>query len=344
MADPAGPAAPNPVLVEAERGGFVERAHRGAVAVADASGAIVLAFGDAARRILPRSSIKLLQALPLVESGAADAARLDARRLALACASHQGSARHAGLVAAWLADLGLSAADLECGPQPPSDAATRAALRAAGERPSALHNNCSGKHAGFLTLARRLGAPTAGYVGVDHPVQRAVAEAFAEATGEAAPLGWAVDGCSAPNFAASLAAVARAMARVARPEAGCGAGVRARAAARLRDAMAAHPFEVAGEGRDCTELIEAAAGGVVVKTGAEGCFTGILPGPGLGFAVKIDDGDGVAAASVAAALLVRLGAADARDPRVARRLAPEIRNRRDILVGRVAPTAILRSG
>jgi L-asparaginase II len=336
MADAADPA-----LVEARRGDFVERVHRGAAAVADASGAVVLALGDVDRRILPRSSIKLLQALPLIESGAADAARLDDRRLALACASHQGSARHASQVADWLGEMGLSAGDLECGPQPPSDGATRAALRAAGERPSALHNNCSGKHAGFLTLARRLRAPTAGYVGFDHPVQRAVAEAFAEATDEAAPLGWAVDGCSAPNFAASLAGIARAMARVARPETGFGAGVRARAAARLRDAMAAHPFEVAGEGRACTDLIEACAGRAVVKTGAEGCFTGILTDRGLGFAVKIDDGDGEAAACVAAALLVRFGAADARDPRVARRLSPEIRNRRDILVGRVAPTAIL---
>ncbi|TVQ55208.1 MAG: asparaginase [Rhodobacteraceae bacterium] len=332
--------AADPVLVQATRGAFVERSHRGAYAVAEVSGDVVAAAGDVDRLFLPRSSVKLLQALPLVESGAADAFRLDPRRLALACASHQGSATHASAVAEWLAALDLGEPDLMCGPQVSSDAATRAAMRAAGEGPRQLHNNCSGKHAGFLTLARHLSAPTADYIAVDHPVQRAAAEAFAEATGAAEPLAWAVDGCSAPNFACSLRGLAHAMARVARPHEGF-RGVRATAAARLRDAMAAHPFDVAGEGRACTALIEACASRAVVKTGAEGAFTAILPERGLGIALKIADGDTRAAECAMAALLVRFGALDPAHPAAVRYLTPALRNRRDVVTGSIRPTATL---
>ena len=330
----------NPVLVEETRGDFVECVHRGAFAVVATSGVVEAAAGEVDRAILPRSSVKLLQALPLVESGAAEALRLDDRRLALACASHQGSATHAALAAEWLAALGLGERDLICGPQIPNDRETRNALRESGAPPSQLHNNCSGKHTGFLALARHMGAPTADYVAIDHPVQRAAAEAFAEATGADAPLGWAVDGCSAPNFAAPLRALAWAFARVARPDEGF-SGLRAAAARRLRDAMAAHPFEIAGAGRACTELTGAAAGRAVVKTGAEGCFTAALPEAGLGIALKIDDGDTAAAECAMAALLVRYGALDPDDPSVARRMAPVLRNRRDIATGARRATVVL---
>lgn len=329
--------AADPVLAELVRGDFVECRHRGAWAVCAPSGEVVDEAGDTARRFLPRSAIKLFQALPMVESGAADARRLDDRRLALACASHQGSEAHAGLAARWLAEMGLGEGDLMCGPQEPSDGPTRRALRARGERGCQLHNNCSGKHVGFLTQALHLRAPTEGYVERDHPVQRAAAEAFAEATGEDQPLGWAVDGCSAPNFAVSLRRLAAACARVARPEEGFGPGVRARAAARLRDAMMAHPFEVAGDGRGDTELMQAAGGRAAMKGGAEGAYVAYLPQAGLGVALKIDDGDGDAAACAMAALLVRYGALDAGDPRVLRRMRPEMRNRRDLLVGGLRP-------
>lgn len=332
-----------PVLVEARRGDFVERAHRGAVAVVAPSGEVVAACGEIERAFLPRSAIKLLQALPLVESGAADAAGLGPRELALACASHQGSARHAGAVSAWLAGLGLGEADLECGAQIPNDRDTRNALRAAGIAPSQLHNNCSGKHAGFLTLARRLGAATRGYVGRDHAVQRAVAAAFAESTGAAPPLGWAVDGCCAPNFAASLRQIAHAMARAARPDQGFGPGARAQAAHRLVEAMMAHPFEVAGAGRACTAMIRAARGRAVVKTGAEGCFTAILPQAGLGIALKMEDGVTEAAEQAMAALLERFGAVTQGDPALAGWRAPMIRNRRGAIVGRRGVTVALTS-
>lgn len=333
---------PNPVLVESSRGGHVEKAHRGAIAVVSPSGAVDFALGDIARRFLPRSSCKILQALPLVESGAADAHRLDSRRLALACASHQGADMHAHEVTRWLGDIGLSEADLMCGPQIPDDKTARHALRAAGAAPDQTRNNCSGKHAGFLTLATHIGAGAANYVDPAHGAMRAVTDAYAETTGSDPEWGYGVDGCSAPNYMATITGLARAMAAIARPGESFGAGVRAAAAARLRDAMATYPELVAGEGRACTDLIRACEGRAVVKTGADGAFTAILIDRGLGVAIKIDDGDTAAAGAAMAAVLARYGAVDPKDPRVARHLAPEIRNRRDLLVGEtrvVAPVA-----
>ncbi len=317
-------------LVGIWRGGRVESRPRGHAVVATAGGEVVAAWGDPAAVIYPRSSCKMLQALPLLESGAA--AGLSPERLALACASHQGAEIHVGRVARWLADLGLGEADLRCGPQVPDDAPERHRLRDAGEAPCQLHNNCSGKHAGFLMLGRHLRAGP-DYVEIDHPVQRAVRAAFEDMTGETSP-GWGIDGCSAPNFACTVAGLAGAMARMADP-AGLGR-TRAEAARALVDAMRAHPLLVAGAGRACTELMEAMQGQVAIKTGAEGVFVAILPGRGLGVALKIEDGATRASECAIAALLVRLGALDSADPAVARRLAPPIETRRGLVVGGVA--------
>jgi L-asparaginase II len=321
------------VLVELWRGAVLEGRHRGHAVVADARGAVVAAWGDPGAVILPRSSCKMLQALPLVESGAADAAGLGPAELALACASHSGAAVHVGRVARWLAGLGLGEADLRCGAQVPGDRAERHRLQAAAAPPSQLHNNCSGKHAGFLTLARHLGAGP-DYVAVDHPVQRAVRAAFEAMTGAPSP-GWGVDGCAAPNFATTVRGLAAAMARMGSPAAEGPA--RAAAARRLVAAMAAEPVLVAGEGRACTELIAAMRGRAVVKTGAEGVFTGILPDRGLGLAVKVEDGATRAAECAVAALLVRLRAIAAEHPMAAKRLNPPVLNRREAVVGAIRP-------
>ncbi|MGB0852332.1 MAG: asparaginase [Pikeienuella sp.] len=329
----------NPILVERMRAGYRERAHSGRFAIVDRSGTVVMAMGNIEEPFLPRSSCKILQAMPMMESGAG--AHLSQQRLALSCASHQGSAFHAETAEAWLAEMGLSEADLECGAQPPSDAETRHALRDAGRAPCQLHNNCSGKHTAMLRQAVHIGAPTAGYSGIDHPVQRAIAQATAEMAGEDLH-GHAIDGCSAPNFAISLTGLARAMAKIASAETSL-EGARRDGAIRLRDAMAAHPFEVAGEGRACTDLMRAGGGDVVVKTGAEGAFTAILPGLGLGIAVKIDDGNTEAATVATTAALVALGALDASDPRVSRWLTPKEINRRGTVCGGSEAVAALRS-
>ena len=303
-------------MVEMWRGGMLESSHLGHAVICDAAGQIVEAWGDPEAVILPRSACKMVQALPLVESGAFDAAGLSARQMAFACASHHGAALHTGMAAGWLAGLGLGEADLRCGAHEPSDRDERNRLIRAHAAPCQLHNNCSGKHSGFLTLNRHLGGG-AEYVEVDHPVQRAVKAAFVEVTGEASP-GHGIDGCSAPNFATSLHGLARAMGRFA---AATGAGdSRDRAMHRLTRAMAAHPELVAGEGGACTELMRAMGGRVTIKGGAEGVYVAILPKERLGIALKMLDGAERAKDAAIAALLVRLGVLEAGHPATRKRL------------------------
>lgn len=298
-------------LVELWRGGLREGTHRGHIVVCDNRG-VTESWGDPAAVIFPRSSCKMMQALPLVESGAADAAGLTDRHLALACASHSGAALHVQGVGDWLAGLGMGEPDLRCGSHLPRDADEKRRLICSDTASCQLHNNCSGKHAGFLTLNRHLGGD-ADYHLIDHPVQRAVKQAHQDLTAETSP-GFGIDGCSAPNHACSITGLARAMAAFAAPP----PGLRGRAMARLRDAMTAHPELVAGQGRACTELMRATAGRVAVKTGAEAVYVAIIPELGLGAAVKILDGGTRASEAAIAALLVHLGVLDAAHPVVDR--------------------------
>ena len=285
------------------RGGMLESTHLGHAVICDGSGQIVEAWGNPARMIFPRSSCKMLQALPLVESGAADAAGLSGAQLALSCASHQGAALHVTAVRDWLAALGLGEADLRCGSHEPYDKAERNRLIKTDDSPCQFHNNCSGKHAGMLTYTRHVGAGPE-YVDPAHPLQRAILEAFEATTGETSP-GFGIDGCSAPNFACTVEGLARAMAFfAAAPESGT---ARERAAHRLTRAMASFPEFVAGEGRACTILMREMGGRVAVKTGAEAVFIAILPEQQLGIALKIEDGNSRASEAAIAALLQRCG-------------------------------------
>jgi L-asparaginase II len=303
-------------MVELWRGGLLESAHSGHAVICDAAGEVIEAWGDPAAMIFPRSSCKMIQALPLIESGAADAAGLTAAQLALSCASHQGAALHTGMVTRWLADLGLGESDLRCGSHWPYDVPEHDRLVLAHEKPCQIHNNCSGKHAGFLTLTQHLRAGP-DYVDPDHPIQRAIRAATEEVTEETSP-GYGIDGCSAPNFATTLHGLARAMGRFA--GASDAGDARQRAMHRLTRAMASYPDLVAGEGRACTELMRAMGGRVAIKTGAEAVFVAILPDQQRGIAVKIADGNSRASEAVIAALLVRLGALDADHPATRKRL------------------------
>lgn len=293
----------NPVLVEVTRGAMVESRHRGGAVVADSHGKIVAAWGDVSAAIYPRSSIKPLQTLPLLESGAADAAGVTDKEVALACASHGGETSHTERVAAWLERIRLSARDLECGAHAPSEPDAAAELIRAGRKPTALHNNCSGKHTGMLLTARHLGEPTQGYVGVDHPVQKRLRRVLADmGGGDLAGAATGIDGCGIPVYAMPLKSLAVAMARMADPADLSDA--RRAAARRVVRAMTAHPYLVAGKGRFDTEIMEAARGAVVVKGGAEGVHAAILPGLKLGVALKIDDGGAGRASAVAMAALL----------------------------------------
>lgn len=319
-------------MAEIYRGDFLESVHVGHAVIARTNGEIVEAFGDPDQIILPRSSIKMMQALPLVESGAAD--NLSQEQLALACASHSAEVRHVERVSAWLKDLELDEHALCCGPQASRDKELRHAMIREERLPTRLHNNCSGKHAGFLTLTKQMGA-SADYVDPSHPVQKAVKAAIEEMCGEDSP-GFGIDGCSAPNFAVSLAGFARGLARFASSEAH---SARGKATTRLRNAMMTHPGLVAGHGRACTELMQAAPHKFAVKTGAEGVFAAILPELEMGIAVKISDGATRAAEVAIAALLVRVGALDAKHPTAARYLDRPIRNWDGLVTGaeRAAP-------
>lgn len=317
-------------LAEIWRGPFLESIHRGHAVVCDDTGQIVHSWGDPKAVFLPRSSSKMIQALPLIESGAAAAYGLTSEHLALACASHNGAAIHTDRVNAWMSSIGKVDDDFRCGPHEPGDIDAREILIRAEQSPCQVHNNCSGKHAGFLTLAKHLGAG-AEYVDPKHPVQLACLEAFERTTCETSP-GYAIDGCSAPNFACTIHGMARAMARFASADAQSAHG-------QLRNAMAQHPDLVAGEGRACTRLMRAMNGKVAIKTGAEGYFIAILPEQRMGVALKIDDGATRASECAIAQILVKIGALDPNHPEALAFTNGPILNHRNIETGhlRAAP-------
>ena len=292
----------DPILVEATRGGAVESEHRGCVVVMDPDGSTVLSLGETGRAVYPRSAVKGLQALPLIETGAADRYGLTSSELALACSSHSGEPRHAEAAASMLAKAGRDLTCLECGTHWPSNEQAARALAAAGREPTALHNNCSGKHSGFICVACATNVDPVGYVRPDHDVQRRIKAVFEEMMGiRLADAARGVDGCSIPTYATPLAALALAFARF-----GSGARVsrdRAEAARRLREAVAAQPFMVAGTRRFDTIVMGALGIKAFTKTGAEGVYCAALPEQGLGIAVKCDDGAGRAAEAVMASLL-----------------------------------------
>ncbi len=334
----------NPVLVEVLRGAALESSHRGAIAVLDADGAVLASVGDIDRAIFPRSAVKLLQALPLVESGVADRIGLTDTELALACASHNGEAIHVQTAASMLAKAGLDVAALECGAHWPSLDTATWALAAEGRQPSPLHNNCSGKHSGFVCLACALLSGggelpefVKGYVNPGHPVMREVTAALQAATGfdpSSAPRG--TDGCSIPTYGIALRRLALGFARV-----GTGVGLReghARAAHRLCHAIANAPFMVAGSGRFDTRVMQQLGARVCCKVGAEGVFCAALPDRGLGVAIKIDDGNSRAAEVALASVIESCLLLNDLDAQVLQALShPTLRNWNGIDVGQLRP-------
>jgi L-asparaginase II len=308
---PAESTVTQPILVEALRGSSVESFHRGALAIVDAHGGVHTALGDIDRPVFPRSAVKVLQALPLVASGAADALGLSDAELALACASHGGEPMHSATAASMLAKAGLDGSALACGAHWPYHDTALKALARSGDEPTALHNNCSGKHSGFVCLGCHMAGQRgdaargflSGYIQPDHAVMREVTAALAATTGcdlAQAPAG--TDGCSIPTYAVPLRALALAFARVATGQ-GLSAD-HARAAARLRRAVAAAPQMVAGTGRMDSRVMAALGERVFCKVGAEGVYCAAFPTLGLGVAVKMDDGNNARAVEVVMAAMI----------------------------------------
>ena len=324
----------NPVLVEVTRGGLTESRHEGAICVADAAGKSVIAIGDVVTPIFPRSAVKAMQALVLVESGAADRYRFGDAELALACASHAGEPDHVAGVERMLARAGLDVDALLCGTHWPTHRPSADALVRAGLPATALHHNCSGKHAGFLCAACAGGSELRTYTAATHAVQRevrAILENLARSRIDDRHVG--IDGCSVPTFALPLAALARAFA-VLGSEQGL-APRRAAACRRLRAACAAKPWYAAGTGLFATELMSHFGARVLVKGGAEGVYCGALPEQGLGIAIKCVDGAGRAAEVMMANVLMRL---IGENPLLAKYARPAVRNWRGTVVGEMRPT------
>lgn len=279
----------NPILVDVLRNGEVESVHTGAVHVVDDAGQVLLSVGDVDKLIFPRSAIKIMQALPMVEAGAAAALNLNDKQLSLTCSSHNGEVAHADTALSILRGFGLDVSDLQCGTHVPMYRPAADELIRHGQSACALHNNCSGKHSGMLAFAKYAGFETQDYINIEHPVQLAVAKTMSELTEfDMANTPWGFDGCSLPTWAAPLTAWAKAFAKISR---GKGVGeTRHKALATLRNAVMAEPFYVAGSGRYCTKLMQQLSTPIFVKTGAEGVFCVSLPEHGIGISLKCDDG------------------------------------------------------
>lgn len=295
----------NPILAHLQRGDLIENRYRGSYVVVDSDGALIAATGHFCNTIYARSALKPIQVLAMLESGAADKYNVSDAEIALACASHSGEAEQVNQVAQWLERIGLSVSDLECGSHMPLGRGAEKLLIEKGEKPSSLHNTCSGKHTGFLTLAQFQGAPLKGYTAFNHPTQIAINEVIAEMTEtetSTAPRG--VDGCQIPVIGIELKGLAIAMAKLVDPK-----GLspqRQQSCVRVVQAMQTHPYLLAGTKRFCTEIIQLTQGEVLVKMGADGVFSAAVPKRKWGIALKIDDGNIKAAEVALISLLVRL--------------------------------------
>lgn len=303
---PLPPSGDRPLEVRLVRGEAVESRHRVHAMVCDAAGASVLRWGDPGLAFFPRSSVKLMQAVAWVSEGCGRQIGLGPEELALACASHMGEDVHSRVVEGWLARLGLGEEALECGAHRPYHEASADALVREGRRPTQLHNNCSGKHAGLLTLCRCRGWDHVGYSSYDHPAQQAVRGALGRFLGldmDRAP--WGIDGCGIPTYSLPLEALARGMARAADPaglEAGVGEAVRS-----LNGAIAAHPLLYGGAASFSSQVVAQTEARVFAKVGAEGVYGAWFPEKGLGLAMKCEDGNARAVEMAMAAVLRELG-------------------------------------
>jgi len=329
----------NPVLVNRWRGNAIESRHRGAVAVVEASGQVFAAMGDVQRAVFPRSAIKFLQAIPFVESGAIDAYSLDDRHIALSCSSHNGEPIHAGLAQDWLERIGCEHDDLECGAQLPLHQATQFELMAQGRGPQRHHHNCSGKHLGFLSTCKQMGEPTLNYRQYNHAAQQRWFQVLESVTNtRIAQLPWGYDGCAIPTLALPLQRVALAMARFGVPSRF--EGERRTAVERIHSAVTANPYLVAGKERLCTSLMERLAPKILIKVGADGVYTAVIPEHELGVAIKIDDGNDAAARVALGSVLQTLGVLSSDEAKaLSEYFRPSVNNSRGETIGRIEPSS-----
>jgi L-asparaginase II len=296
----------NPILVEVYRGNVLESFHRGVICVVDRDNNILYSQGDVQQVCYPRSALKFFQQLPLLESGAFEHFHFTPEELAVMCGSHNGEAAHVATVDAILNKIQLQRSDLKCGPQYPSDRSTTNGLIRKNEKPQAIHNNCSGKHAGFLAMSVFLQADPASYLDPAHPVQQKVREVTADFHEyPASKMVTALDGCSAPIF--SIPVLHQAIAYKNLVDHSRWHAARADACKKVVEAVSSHPFMVAGTGRYCTDMMQICGKKIIGKTGAEGVFSLALTAEKIGCSIKIDDGKMLPQYHVAQAFIKKSG-------------------------------------
>ena len=329
-------------LVTVTRSGLVESTHYGDVVVADCEGRVLACAGDPERLAYMRSSSKPLQALLVVQTGAADEFGFTEKELAICCASHCGSAEHVATVLGILEKLGLSEADLECGTHMPGDAEERKRITSEDAQPRPAHNNCSGKHCGMLASALAMDVVAAGYSSIEHPVQqKTLANIAAMCEIPAADIGLGTDGCGVPTFGMPLRNMAVGYARLTSPDnALCPASAEALC---IADAMAAAPVMIAGAGSFNTTLLAVAGSDLTCKGGAEGLFMLGVRGDDMGMAVKVSDAGGRGQAPAVLAALAQLDILSAEQRQeMAAFAGAEVRNCHDDVVGEISAVVELQ--
>lgn len=329
------------LLVEVTRGALVESVHRVAACAVDARGRVLFRAGEIDVPVYLRSAAKPFIAAAAIEAGVAQAFGLEGREIAVMTGSHSGQPIHVEATLSILHKIGMDASALQCGAHYPYDETAADSLRRAGAQPNALHNNCSGKHAGILALCKVLGTDPATYLSPENPAEQRILEFCARLSDEEAatwPIG--TDGCGIPVYSTSLRNAARSFARLAslsdvrRPD--------AEALRVVRDAMVKYPQYVSGSGQLDTELMIAGDGTIVAKAGAEGVHGVAAIAQGYGYVSKVRDGNSRARGPSTVAALRLLGALDEeKAARLARFARPTVYNRAGYAVGeiRVSPHA-----
>ena len=325
------------LFVEVTRNDTIESRHFGAAVVCDHNGHVVEGWGDIEQLVFPRSALKPLLAIQLIESGASDHYALSDAELSLACSSHQGEHMHQTLVESWLHRLDLGEENLACGAVLPEDTERAHQLLAAGQHGCRIHHNCSGKHSGFLTTALHLGLPLSDYHLLEHPLQQLSLQILSDmATIDLKQYPMGIDGCGLPAPTMPLVKLAHATARFARPV--DLSAERAQAIYRLHAAITNEPLYIAGHGTVVSELNEVTEGAVLAKTGAEGIVTAAIPAQGLGIALKIADGSARGRAVALLAILDHLGILSEEEKhKLQAHISPTIFNSRGLAVGEIRP-------
>jgi L-asparaginase II len=335
------------ILAKVIRGETVESVHRGNLIVVTGEGRTVFSLGEPETVTFWRSSAKSFQAIPFLKNGVAEAFGFTEKEIALACGSHSGERVHVETATKMLEKIGLSETDLRCGTHLPFDEKRTEEMVRAGEQPTQLHNNCSGKHAAMLGFAKMLGADLESYENLENPVQQQILDCVAEFSDvPRAEIKIGVDGCAAPNFAIPIRAMALSFARLVFPPKTFDDETR-EACRRVVSATVSHPEMIGGTKRLDTMIMQAARGRIVSKIGAEGVYSaGVLPSPrwktGLGIAFKIEDGDDRRARAVV--LIELLKQLEILDAEILSEFSPlPIKNRRGAEVGRVEASFDLRA-